>query len=233
MWSRANLVALMTAVSKSYPDVPEQELFGRIADTMRVHLKRASPADQAQARTSPETETPNIAAACAKFVMWALSEGSWQGADIAGGAAQDKAAELGLIAETTYDPNRHGPSDVAEIGDSWFVPTEAMAALMCGHAQSPGLNKQVDDETLADFLADNGMLAVGEDDELGMAQALLREFNITAKAQGPDLNAERITRAVLKTLAAGGDNLKIYEAVRDAVAGSDTSTIRQMNEEGK
>ncbi len=74
--------------------------------------------------------------ACAKFVMWALMSGSWQGADIDGGAAQDKAAELGLIVETIYDPEKHGPSDSCDAGDSWYVPTESLANLIGGVAQA-------------------------------------------------------------------------------------------------
>jgi hypothetical protein len=75
--------------------------------------------------------------ACAKFVMWALMNGSWQGADIDGGAAQDKAAELGLIVKTIYDPVQHGANDYADAGDSWYVPTEALANLISGAAQRP------------------------------------------------------------------------------------------------
>jgi hypothetical protein len=38
IWTRANLVNLMTAVSKSNLDITEQELFGKIADTMIQHI---------------------------------------------------------------------------------------------------------------------------------------------------------------------------------------------------
>lgn len=46
VWSRANLINLMTAVSKSHLDLTEHELFVRIADTMIKHLTApAQPAD--------------------------------------------------------------------------------------------------------------------------------------------------------------------------------------------
>jgi hypothetical protein len=66
----------------------------------------------------------------AKFVMWALMEGPWQGADVDGAAAQDKAVELGLITATTYDPAKHGESDCADPGDQWFVPSESLLAAL-------------------------------------------------------------------------------------------------------
>ena len=84
---------------------------------------------------------PDTVQACAKFVMWALMEGSWQGADIDGGAAQDKAVELGLIIEDQYDPKRHGESDCAEPGDCWFIPSEALLSLLSApvsHHKSTG-----------------------------------------------------------------------------------------------
>lgn len=47
LWSRDNLMALMTAVSKSNLDLTEQALFGKIADAMAEHLGPAqSPAWQ-------------------------------------------------------------------------------------------------------------------------------------------------------------------------------------------
>ena len=73
---------------------------------------------------------PTPTEAMAKFIMWCLLEGSWQGADIDGEAAQDKAEALGLIVATTYDPAKHGSSDSANPGDRWFVPSpELLAAL--------------------------------------------------------------------------------------------------------
>lgn len=72
----------------------------------------------------------NIAVACAKFVMWAMMDGSWEGADIDGGAAQDKAEALGLIVETIYDPEKHGKSDCCDPGDTWYEPSEKLVALL-------------------------------------------------------------------------------------------------------
>lgn len=62
----------------------------------------------------------------AQFVMWALTEGSWQGTELDGGAIQDKAVELGLIIEDQYDPKRHPESDCVRPGDPWFIPSEAL-----------------------------------------------------------------------------------------------------------
>ena len=56
------------------------------------------------------------------FVRWALTEGSWRGADLDGGAIQDKAIELNLVAKVKYDPAIHGEDDIAEEGDDWYVP---------------------------------------------------------------------------------------------------------------
>jgi hypothetical protein len=70
------------------------------------------------------------ARAAAKFVMWALMEGSFQGCDIDGGAAQDKAVELGLLKQTLYNPAKHGPSDCCSLGDIWFVPSEALLSIL-------------------------------------------------------------------------------------------------------
>lgn len=72
----------------------------------------------------------DIERACAKFVMWCLQEGSFQGCDINGGDAQEKAVELGLLDETTYDSNRHGVSDCCEQGDPWYVPKPDLIALL-------------------------------------------------------------------------------------------------------
>jgi tRNA splicing ligase len=56
------------------------------------------------------------------FVRWALTEGSWRGADLDGGAIQDKAIELNLVTKVKYDPAVHGEDDFAEAGDDWYVP---------------------------------------------------------------------------------------------------------------
>jgi hypothetical protein len=62
----------------------------------------------------------------ARFAMWALADGSWQGADLNGGEVQDKAQDLGLIVKTEYDPKVHGASDCCDLGDDWFVPSDLM-----------------------------------------------------------------------------------------------------------
>src|SRR3954469_3284268 len=49
--------------------------------------------------------------ACAKFVVWAVNDGPWQGGDLDGLSIQEKAEELGLIAETKFDPAIHKASD--------------------------------------------------------------------------------------------------------------------------
>lgn len=76
---------------------------------------------------SDQVVVPNPAA---QFVMWAMMDGSWQGNDIDGGAAQDKAVELGLIVETKYDPAIHGENGDFEAGDSWYVPSETLLAML-------------------------------------------------------------------------------------------------------
>ena len=72
----------------------------------------------------------DIAHAAAQFVMWALMEGSFQGCGIDGGAAQDKAVELGLLKQTLYNPAKHGPSDCCSPGDIWFVPSAALLSIL-------------------------------------------------------------------------------------------------------
>jgi hypothetical protein len=79
------------------------------------------------AALSDQVVVPNSAA---QFVMWALLNGSWQGNDIDGGAAQDKAIELGLIVETTYDPAIHGDGGHCEPGDAWYAPSEKLIAML-------------------------------------------------------------------------------------------------------
>lgn len=66
----------------------------------------------------------------AQFVMWAMMEGSWQGCDIDGGAAQDKALALGLIEETKYDPSTHAHNESCEPGDRWFVPSAKLLSAL-------------------------------------------------------------------------------------------------------
>jgi hypothetical protein len=62
-----------------------------------------------------------------EFARWAIRESVFEGTSIDGGSVQDKAQKLGLITETTYDPDRHGPSE-AIAGDQWFVFAEPLLA---------------------------------------------------------------------------------------------------------
>jgi hypothetical protein len=49
------------------------------------------------------TKDQDITQRLALFTSWALGEGSWEGLDLGGDRIQDKALELGLLTETTYD----------------------------------------------------------------------------------------------------------------------------------
>lgn len=60
------------------------------------------------------------------FARWAIHEGSFAGCTLDGGSIQDKAAELGILTKTKYDPAVHGDSDCAEPGDDWFVFASAL-----------------------------------------------------------------------------------------------------------
>lgn len=84
---------------------------------------------RSQLASARETLAPS-----ARFVLWALMEGSWQGGDIDGGAAQDKAIELGLIVKTTYDPAKHGEAD-CDPGDAWYVASETLRAALKDNPQ--------------------------------------------------------------------------------------------------
>jgi len=54
------------------------------------------------------------------FARWIITE-TFQGS-IDGFTVQDKAEEMGLLQETKYDPELHGPNDVDAVkGDAWFV----------------------------------------------------------------------------------------------------------------
>jgi hypothetical protein len=60
------------------------------------------------------------------FAQWAIREGAWDGCDLDGGAIQQKAVELGIIRETTYDPAIHGPNEWdVEPGEQWFIFAES------------------------------------------------------------------------------------------------------------
>jgi hypothetical protein len=58
----------------------------------------------------------------AEFAKWAIRSGPWDGSDLDGGDIQDKAVECGILVETKYDPEKHGPSETdQEPGDPWYV----------------------------------------------------------------------------------------------------------------
>jgi len=102
----------------------------RAATPLVDNLTGASSTDTVNCPPSSfDARREEIARAAARFVMWALMEGSWQGCDIDGGAAQDKAVELGLIVEMPYDPAKHGEQPQLELGESWFVASDAILAL--------------------------------------------------------------------------------------------------------
>ena len=47
---------------------------------------------------------------------------SWEGLDVEGCDIQEWGVQLGLLVETKYDPEKHGPSDFdLELGDPYFV----------------------------------------------------------------------------------------------------------------
>lgn len=62
----------------------------------------------------------------APFAKWVIEESAFFGCDLNGGDVQEKAAAAGLITATTYDPEKHGPTDMAEPGDEWFVFTSTL-----------------------------------------------------------------------------------------------------------
>lgn len=56
----------------------------------------------------------------AEFARWVIETHCWEGYSLDGGSVQDKAEKLGLIIATTYDPEKHGTTDLCEPGDPWF-----------------------------------------------------------------------------------------------------------------
>lgn len=60
--------------------------------------------------------------ACRDFARWVIRESCFDGCDIDGAAVEEKAAALGLIVETNYDPAIHGQRERKdlELGDSYF-----------------------------------------------------------------------------------------------------------------
>lgn len=58
-----------------------------------------------------------------EFFRWAMTEGPFDGCDIDGASAQDKAEALGLIVKQPYDPAKHGEEhlSIMEPGQDLFV----------------------------------------------------------------------------------------------------------------
>lgn len=63
----------------------------------------------------------------AGFVMWVIQNSAWQGVDLDGADAQEKALDCGIIERVSYDPMIHGGGNVVEAnpGDEWYVFSEA------------------------------------------------------------------------------------------------------------
>jgi hypothetical protein len=68
---------------------------------------------------------------CARFVRWALQEGSWQGGDLGGDQIQEMAESLGLIVSVPYDPEKHGAYNDygCDAGDPWFEFSPGLQAI--------------------------------------------------------------------------------------------------------
>ncbi len=63
----------------------------------------------------------------AEFARWVIREGLFDSPGLDCLDIQYHALRLGLIEQTTYDPNKHGPSDYADEGDEWFVFSPALS----------------------------------------------------------------------------------------------------------
>ena len=61
------------------------------------------------------------------FAKWAIRESAFSGHELDGGEVQEKALAHCLIVRTVYDPQQHGPSDVASAGDEWFEFSSILA----------------------------------------------------------------------------------------------------------
>jgi len=68
---------------------------------------------------------------CAKFVQWALAEGSWQGSGLEGEDIQEKALALGLLKTVAYDPAIHGENEYdIEPGEDWYMLADPVKELL-------------------------------------------------------------------------------------------------------
>lgn len=67
----------------------------------------------------------------AEFARWAISNGPFDGCHLEGSDVQEKAAQCGILIETTYDPEEHGPSNCdAQAGDQWYVFADEFKAML-------------------------------------------------------------------------------------------------------
>lgn len=60
------------------------------------------------------------------FARWCIQESAFSGGDLDGADVQQRAAELGLIIEEPFDPERHDPHGFnmdrwIDAGEPWFV----------------------------------------------------------------------------------------------------------------
>ena len=96
-------------------------------DVIRLHREKCDMYDRAIAAELQLAKAKSMA----QFVRWAMQEGAWDGCDLDGGSIQEKALELGLIVQTTYDPEKHGDADYCpEPGDEWYeLAPEIQSAL--------------------------------------------------------------------------------------------------------
>lgn len=73
-------------------------------------------------------------AALGAFFRFVMEDGCWQGGDIDGGSAQDRAESLGLIKGELYDPAKHGDhGDFVAGEDVFFVFTDLVPKTIRGN----------------------------------------------------------------------------------------------------
>lgn len=122
---------------KEIVGIDEERIGNRDGCIERNKIVHSLEAQLAEAKAEIERMTPRFVAyeylespagreMIQDFAKWAIREGAFQAADLDGLSIQEKAHELGLIEPTTYDPEKHGPSDCAEPGDEWFVFTRIL-----------------------------------------------------------------------------------------------------------
>jgi hypothetical protein len=68
----------------------------------------------------------------AKFADWML-QAAFEACDVDGSDIQEQAIKFGLVTETQYDPDKHGPSEYdCEPGDPYYVYSDSLKALLAG-----------------------------------------------------------------------------------------------------